>query len=79
MLNAVCDCVQCPVCGVWLSGIRIHAVCGIVCGRAHSCVRQCGSVRLCLHQCATVQRCGSEHVFSNKFKTYSYKFVYIRK
>jgi hypothetical protein len=79
MVIAVCDCVRCAVCGVRLSGIRIHAVCGSVRQSARLCsaVRQCAAVRTAVCGCLAVRHCAAVWqfgIFLNKFKAYSYKF-----
>jgi hypothetical protein len=71
--------VQCAVCGA-VCGTSINAVCGsvqqertAVSGSVAVCAAVCGNVWL-FYSAAV---CGSGVVcrFSNKFKTYSYKFV----
>jgi hypothetical protein len=82
----MCD-VQYAVCGVRHSNSCSVRQC--TAERTAVCVRQCGSVQQRAQQCAAVQRCGSVRlssgaavcgclavsIFSNKFKTYLYKFV----
>jgi hypothetical protein len=57
MLIGVYDCVWCAVCGVRLSGIRIHAVCGSV----RQSARLCPAVRQCAAACAAVCGCPAVH------------------
>ena len=88
-LCAVCG-VRCAVCGMCaVCGCPAFEFmqCAAVCGRAHGCVWQCGSVRGSVRLSGSARGsvrlssgaavCGSPAVciFSNKFKTYSYKFV----
>ena len=81
--------VQYMVCGVRLSGIRIHAVCvrqcaaertavsgsAAVCGSVGGSVRLSGSARGSVRLSSGAAVCSSPAVciFSNKFKTYLYK------
>jgi hypothetical protein len=80
MLIAVCDCVQCAVCGLRLSSIRMYAVmCGSVlqCARLCPAVQQCAAI-ICAAVCSCLAVCDSVRlsgIFSNKFKTNLYEFV----